>query len=70
MESSLHTSMQELAVIARERGRVYDPAKTFAWCRYCAAPAAVGGVVGSMGGILHTSDCPADEEEICFRDLD
>jgi hypothetical protein len=69
MGTSLHTSMAELGLIARERGRVYDPAKVFAWCRYCAAPAAVGDIVGSLGGILHTPDCPADEEEIFFRDL-
>lgn len=69
MDSVLHTSMVELARIAKARGRVYDPSRIFAWCRYCAAPASVGDHVSLMGGIMHTPDCPADEEEINFRDL-
>lgn len=59
----LRTSPDDLARIARERGRVYDPDKHACWCGECGAP--VGGF-----GVLHLPDCSGDDGEIRFRDLE
>lgn len=61
--TSIVTTREDLARIAKDRGRVYDPRRQFVWCSYCAAPLTVFGLV-------HTPDCAGEEGEILFRDLD
>ena len=63
MASVLRTSPQDLARIAKERGRVYDAAKHVVWCAECGSP------LGAWG-ILHLVDCSGDDGEIRFRDLE
>lgn len=63
MATVLRTTPQDLVRIAKDRGKVYDPAKHVTWCGECGMPMGIF-------GILHLPDCSGDDEEIRFRDLE
>jgi hypothetical protein len=63
MATVMRTTPTDLARIAKERGRVYDPKQQAAWCSECGSP------LGAFG-ILHWPDCSGSDDEIRFRDLD